>query len=41
VAADRWSPAQVQERLLKAATVEEAIALFDARDDTVAVLKAA
>ena len=41
VAADRWSPAQVQERLLKASTVEEAIALFDARDDTVAVLKAA
>jgi chaperone BCS1 len=28
VAADRWSPAQVQERLLKAASPEEAIALF-------------
>ena len=28
VAADRWSPAQVQERLLKAASTEEAIALF-------------
>jgi chaperone BCS1 len=28
VAADRWSPAQVQERLLKAASAEEAIALF-------------
>ena len=37
----RWSPAQVQERLLKAATVEEAIALFDARHDAVPVLKAA
>jgi len=28
VAADRWSPAQVQERLLKAASAEEAIGLF-------------
>ena len=28
VAPDRWSPAQVQERLLKAESVEEAIALF-------------
>ena len=28
VAPDRWSPAQVQERLLKAATAQEAIALF-------------
>jgi chaperone BCS1 len=28
VAADCWSPAQVQERLLKAASTEEAIALF-------------
>ena len=28
VAADRWSPAQVQERLLKAATADEAIGLF-------------
>ncbi len=36
-----WSPAQVQERLLKAATVEEAIALFRSRDDAVAVLRAA
>jgi chaperone BCS1 len=30
VAAGRWSPAQVQERLLNAANVDEAIALFDA-----------
>ncbi|MCW5592558.1 MAG: AAA family ATPase [Burkholderiales bacterium] len=37
----RWSPAQVQERLLKAATAEEATALFQSRDDTVAILKAA
>ena len=29
VPADRWSPAQVQERLLKAATADEAIELFD------------
>jgi mitochondrial chaperone BCS1 len=36
-----WSPAQVQERLLKASTVEEAIGLFQARGDTVAVLRAA
>jgi chaperone BCS1 len=28
VAADRWSPAQVQERLLKAASTDEAISLF-------------
>ena len=28
VPADRWSPAQVQERLLKAATADEALALF-------------
>lgn len=28
VAPDRWSPAQVQERLLKAASAQEAIALF-------------
>jgi len=28
VAADRWSPAQVQERLLKAASPDEAIGLF-------------
>jgi hypothetical protein len=26
---DTWSPAQVQERLLKATTLEHAIALFD------------
>jgi chaperone BCS1 len=31
VEVDRWSPADVQERLLKAAGVEEAIRLFDAR----------
>ncbi|MCU0769890.1 MAG: AAA family ATPase [Burkholderiaceae bacterium] len=30
VAPDRWSPAQVQERLLKARSVDEAIALFGA-----------
>jgi chaperone BCS1 len=30
VPADRWSPAQVQERLLKAATADEALALFRA-----------
>jgi hypothetical protein len=28
VAPDRWSPAQVQERLLKATSTDEAIALF-------------
>jgi hypothetical protein len=28
VAPGRWSPAQVQERLLKAQSVEEAISLF-------------
>jgi hypothetical protein len=28
LAPDRWSPAQVQERLLKAATADEAEALF-------------
>ena len=28
VEADRWSPAQVQERLLKAATVDDAVAAF-------------
>jgi chaperone BCS1 len=31
VAADRWSPAQVQERLLKAACVDEALELFRER----------
>jgi chaperone BCS1 len=44
VPADRWSPAQVQERLLKAANVEEALALFAARpaaDGEVALLRAA
>jgi chaperone BCS1 len=30
VDAGRWSPAQVQERLLNAADVDEAVALFDA-----------
>jgi len=41
--AGRWSPAQVQERLLKAATVDEAIGLFDERpqDETVQRLRAA
>ncbi len=39
----RWSPAQVQERLLKAAAVDEAIDLFRAppREGTVAQLRAA
>lgn len=37
----RWSPAQVQERLLKAATLDEAIALFRMDGDPVAVLRAA
>ena len=41
VAPDRWSPAQVQERLLKAGTVEEALSHFAATEDTVTVLKAA
>jgi chaperone BCS1 len=43
VPADRWSPAQVQERLLKAASAEEGIALFRDRETTadVAVLRAA
>jgi chaperone BCS1 len=36
-----WSPAQVQERLLKASTEEEAVALFQASEDKVAVLRAA
>jgi chaperone BCS1 len=31
VPADRWSPAQVQERLLKAASAQDALALFTAR----------
>ncbi len=30
IPADTWSPAQVQERLLKASTAEEAVALFNA-----------
>lgn len=43
VAADRWSPAQVQERLLKAAAPEEAIGLFaePAAAEPVALLRAA
>jgi len=44
VPADRWSPAQVQERLLKAGNVEEALALFAARpaaEGEVALLRAA
>ena len=32
VAPDRWSPAQVQERLLKVESVDEAIALFQDQD---------
>jgi chaperone BCS1 len=43
VAADRWSPAQVQERLLKAASTEEAIALFSGQPtaETVELRRAA
>ncbi len=43
VAADRWSPAQVQERLLKAASAEEAIRLFAEyrSGDSSALLRAA
>jgi len=42
VAAGRWSPAQVQERLLKAGTLEEALALFEEGPaGEVAVLRAA
>jgi chaperone BCS1 len=41
VAPDRWSPAQVQERLLKAATLDEALEHFREREGEVAVLRAA
>ena len=41
LAPGRWSPAQVQERLLKAADVDEALALFAEREGVVAVMKAA
>jgi len=41
VAPGRWSPAQVQERLLKATDVDEAIGLFAGREDVVAVMRAA
>ena len=41
VAANRWSPAQVQERLLKAASVDEALALFREESPEIAVLRAA
>jgi chaperone BCS1 len=43
VEVDRWSPAQVQERLLKAGTLEEAISLFEPRstEDPVTRLRAA
>jgi len=43
VEVDRWSPAQVQERLLKAGTLGEAISLFETRaaEETVARLRAA
>ncbi len=42
VAADRWSPAQVQERLLKAGSPEEALALFEESPAAdVALLRAA
>ena len=38
---DRWSPAQVQERLLKAAGVDEAIASFPWPGEGLAVVRAA
>jgi len=41
VAPDRWSPAQVQERLLKAADADEGIALFREATADVALLRAA
>ena len=44
VAADRWSPAEVQERLLKATDVDEALALFAPRGNAegeLALLRAA
>jgi len=41
VEADRWSPAQVQERLLKAASVDDAIASFPRAAETLAVARAA
>ena len=41
VPADRWSPAQVQERLLKAADADEGIALFREATADVALLRAA
>jgi len=43
VEVDRWSPAEVQERLLKAGTLGEAISLFETRaaEETVARLRAA
>jgi SpoVK/Ycf46/Vps4 family AAA+-type ATPase len=42
VAPDRWSPAQVQERLLKAASLDEALALFrEPATGELALLKAA
>jgi chaperone BCS1 len=44
VAADRWSPAQVQERLLKASSIDDALAQFTVRanpDGEIAVLRAA
>jgi chaperone BCS1 len=44
VAADRWSPAQVQERLLKASGIDDALAQFTVRanpDGEIAVLRAA
>jgi hypothetical protein len=40
VPANRWSPAQLQERLLKAASVDEALRLFPEHDD-VALLRVA
>ena len=39
--ADRWSPAEVQERLLKATSVDEALTLFREREGEVALLRAA
>lgn len=41
VAPGHWSPAQVQERLLKAGSAQEAVGLFRERVDEVAALRAA
>jgi hypothetical protein len=41
LAPGRWSPAQVQERLLQAADVDEALALFAEREGVVTAMRAA